>query len=78
MEWRDHVSSLGCDEPEDVYNFIASSSAMQRSTPQQMQALRDVIARMFEEGGGVFKVGRRGRLLNVPTTAPLTQFTRLS
>jgi hypothetical protein len=28
---------------------------MQQSTPQQMQALREVIARMFEEGGGVFR-----------------------
>ncbi len=55
VEWRDHSSALVCDEPEDVYNFIASSSAMQQSTPQQMQALRDVIARMFEEGGGVFR-----------------------
>jgi SAM-dependent methyltransferase len=54
VEWRDHSSTLVCDEPEDVYNFIASSSAMQESTPQQMQALREVIARMFEEGDGVF------------------------
>jgi SAM-dependent methyltransferase len=55
VSWHDYPSALACHEPDDVYNFIASSSAMQQSTPQQMQALRDVIARVFEEGGGVFR-----------------------
>jgi SAM-dependent methyltransferase len=55
VEWRDYSSALICDEPDDIYNFIASSSAMQQSTPEQMQTLRGVIARMFEEGGGVFR-----------------------
>jgi SAM-dependent methyltransferase len=55
VEWRDYASTLVCDEPDDVYNFIASSSAMQQSTPGQMRALREVVERMFEEGGGVFR-----------------------
>ena len=55
VEWRVYPSALACDEPEDVYNFIASSSSMQQATAQQMQVLRDVISRMFEEGGGVLR-----------------------
>jgi SAM-dependent methyltransferase len=55
VEWRAYQSALVCDEPEDVYNFIASSSAMQRATAPEMQALRDVIRRMFDEGDGVFR-----------------------
>jgi SAM-dependent methyltransferase len=55
VEWRAYPSALACDEPEDVYNFIASASSMQQATAQQMQALRDVIRRMFEEGGGVLR-----------------------
>ncbi len=55
VEWRDFPSALVCDEPEDVYNFIASSSAMRHSTPQQMDALREVVGRMFEEGDGTFR-----------------------
>jgi SAM-dependent methyltransferase len=55
VEWRDHASTLVCDDPEDVYNFISSSSAIQQATPEQMDALRGVIERMFQEGGGVFR-----------------------
>jgi len=55
VEWHEYPSALVCDEPEDVYNFIASSSAMQHTTAEQMQVLREVITRMFEEGGGLFR-----------------------
>ena len=50
-----YQSALVCDEPEDVYNFIASSSTAQQTTAQQMQLLREVIARMFDEGDGLFR-----------------------
>ena len=35
VEWQSDPSALACDEPEDVYNFIASSSSMQQATRQQ-------------------------------------------
>ncbi len=55
VEWRSYQSALVCDEPEDVYNFIASSSSAQQTTAEQMQLVREVIARMFDEGDGVFR-----------------------
>ena len=75
VEWREYPSTLVCDEPEDVYNFIASSSSVQHTTAQQMQVLRDVIARTFEEGGGVFRSRDRHGLLPGPTAASLTDGT---
>jgi ubiquinone/menaquinone biosynthesis C-methylase UbiE len=55
VEWRDFPSSIVCDEPDDVYNFIASSSAAQRATAEQMANLRMAVERAFEEGGGLFR-----------------------
>ena len=55
VQWRDYPSSIVCDEPTDVYNFIASSSAVQQATAEQMADLRAAVERAFEQGGGVFR-----------------------
>ena len=53
--WHEHPGELVCDEPDDVYAFIASTAIAQESDPAKLETVRLVIARLFEAGGGVLR-----------------------
>jgi SAM-dependent methyltransferase len=55
VEWHEHPGVLECDDPEDVYAFIASTAVAQESPHERLEALRAAIAERFEAGGGVIR-----------------------
>jgi ubiquinone/menaquinone biosynthesis C-methylase UbiE len=55
VRWDDHPGTLECDDPEDVYAFIASTAVAQESSPQKLHQLRKVIGERFAAGGGMLR-----------------------
>ncbi len=56
VAWQPHPSTMVCTDAGDVYAFIASTSAGQQASPEQLLALRKAIEDRLTAGGGSLSV----------------------
>jgi SAM-dependent methyltransferase len=56
VELRRYPDVLRCTDPADVVAFIASTPPTDTAGPEALEHLRTVVARRFDEGGGVLEV----------------------
>jgi SAM-dependent methyltransferase len=56
VEWQHHPSTMVCTDPDDVFAFIASSTAGQEASPEQRLALKGAIEERFRQGNGALTV----------------------
>lgn len=55
VQWHEHQGVLECDDPEDVYAYVLSTSIAQESPPEKLEHLRAAIAARFDAQGGVLR-----------------------
>jgi len=55
VQWHDHPGRLECDDREDVYAYIASTSIAQEAPPEKLEELRAAIHARFAADGGVLR-----------------------
>ncbi len=56
VAWRQHPSTLVCDDPGAVTRYILSSGAGQEATPEQLNMLIDAVAARFRATDGVVEM----------------------
>jgi SAM-dependent methyltransferase len=55
VQWCEHQGVLECDDPEDIYAYVLSTSIAQESPPEKLEQLRAAIGARFDAQGGVLR-----------------------
>lgn len=58
VEWHPYEDELRCTEPDDVVKFIASTPPGEDGSAEQIELLRRVVDRRFDEGEGVLTIAK--------------------